>query len=278
MAKTKISEYSSTPSNNTDVNGINIAEGCAPSGINNAIRQVMADLKDFQTGAKGDPLTVGGNLAVTGTSAFTGAVTAPTPTTTDNSTNVATTAFVANKIAASTSGLADPGGSGIVARTATTGATVARTIAGGTGISVTNGNGVSGNPTIALSGGVVTAFNGATGAVTGVASVDGSTGSSGAVTLSSLTSFDKSLTATGYQKLPGGLTIRWGSVSRSGTTTSVTFATAFTTLFSVQVTGVNPSSTGGTADYCAVTTASNTGFTISSPSSQSSYYWIAIGS
>jgi len=54
MAKTKISEYDAIAANNTDVNSINIAEGCAPSGINNAIRQVMADLKDFQQGTKGD--------------------------------------------------------------------------------------------------------------------------------------------------------------------------------------------------------------------------------
>jgi hypothetical protein len=54
MAKTKISEFSATPSNNTDIDGINIAEGCAPSGINNAIRELMAQLKDFQTGVAGD--------------------------------------------------------------------------------------------------------------------------------------------------------------------------------------------------------------------------------
>ena len=54
MAKTKISEFSSTPANNTDIDSINIAEGCAPSGINDAIRELMAQLKDFQTGAQGD--------------------------------------------------------------------------------------------------------------------------------------------------------------------------------------------------------------------------------
>jgi len=75
MPKTKISEFDVDPSNNTDINSINIAEGCAPSGINNAIRQLMSDLKEQQTGASGDNFTVGGNLAVTGTSAFTGAVT-----------------------------------------------------------------------------------------------------------------------------------------------------------------------------------------------------------
>lgn len=75
MPKTKISEFDTNPANNTDINGINIAEGCAPSGINNAIRQLMSDLKEQQTGASGDNFTVGGNLAVTGTSAFTGNVT-----------------------------------------------------------------------------------------------------------------------------------------------------------------------------------------------------------
>jgi hypothetical protein len=54
MAKTKISEFSATPANNTDIDGININEGCAPSGINDAIRELMAQLKDFQTGAVGD--------------------------------------------------------------------------------------------------------------------------------------------------------------------------------------------------------------------------------
>ena len=54
MPKTKISEFSATPGNNTDIDGINIAEGCAPSGINDAIRELMAQLKDFQAGTSGD--------------------------------------------------------------------------------------------------------------------------------------------------------------------------------------------------------------------------------
>ena len=63
MARTKISEFSATPSDNTDIDGIDIAEGCAPSGINNAIREMMAQLKDFQTGSAGDPF----NGAINGT-------------------------------------------------------------------------------------------------------------------------------------------------------------------------------------------------------------------
>jgi hypothetical protein len=74
MAKTKISEFSATASSNTDIDGINLAEGMAPSLVNNAIRELMAQLKDQQVGTSGDNFTVGGNLAVTGTSAFTGNV------------------------------------------------------------------------------------------------------------------------------------------------------------------------------------------------------------
>jgi hypothetical protein len=64
MAKTKVSQWSATPANNTDIANIDIAEGCAPSGINNAIREIMAQVKDMQTGADGDDFNVGGDLYV----------------------------------------------------------------------------------------------------------------------------------------------------------------------------------------------------------------------
>lgn len=72
MAKTKISEFDSNPANNTDIDGINLAEGMAPGLVNNAIRELMAQLKDYQAGLAGDNVTVGGNLSVAGTSSFTG--------------------------------------------------------------------------------------------------------------------------------------------------------------------------------------------------------------
>ena len=75
MAKNKISEWSSTPSNNTDVGGIDIAEGCAPSGINNAIRTMMSEIKDFQDGTSGDNFTCAGTLISSGTMAVTGGFT-----------------------------------------------------------------------------------------------------------------------------------------------------------------------------------------------------------
>lgn len=88
MPKNKVSEWSATPANNTDIGGINIAEGCAPSGINNAIRELMAQVKDMQSGTDTDNFTVGGNLTVTGTA------TGTTASVSDDSTKFATTAFV----------------------------------------------------------------------------------------------------------------------------------------------------------------------------------------
>ena len=66
MAKTKISEYSATSADNTDISNINIAEGCSPANVNNAIRTLMAQLKDQQDGTSGDPFTVAGTFALTG--------------------------------------------------------------------------------------------------------------------------------------------------------------------------------------------------------------------
>jgi len=52
MAKTKISQYDATAANNTDIDSINIAEGMAPSNVNNAIRELMAHLKDMDAGTQ----------------------------------------------------------------------------------------------------------------------------------------------------------------------------------------------------------------------------------
>ena len=115
MAKQKISEYSQTASNNTDLNGISCAEGMAPSDVNNWMRELMSQVKDFQVGAEGDPLTVagtfvaqgradiGGALNVTGATALTGTLTAAagivaniTGNVTGTAANVTGTVAVAN--------------------------------------------------------------------------------------------------------------------------------------------------------------------------------------
>ena len=66
MAKTKISEFSATAADNTDITNINIAEGCSPANLNNAIRSLMSLLKNQQDGSSGDPFTVAGTLVASG--------------------------------------------------------------------------------------------------------------------------------------------------------------------------------------------------------------------
>jgi hypothetical protein len=89
MAKTKISEYDATAGNNTDINSINIDEGCSPSGINNAIRALMSHLKAWQGGTSGDtlPIASGGTGQITAALA----INALLPTQTSNSSKYLTT-------------------------------------------------------------------------------------------------------------------------------------------------------------------------------------------
>lgn len=81
MAKTKISEYSTTAGSNTDIDSTDINEGCAPSGINNAIRSLMAHLAvDYNaTQAYTTTATAAGTTTLTASSTllqfFTGSTT-----------------------------------------------------------------------------------------------------------------------------------------------------------------------------------------------------------
>ena len=109
MPKTKISEWSSTPANNTDIDSINIAEGCAPSGINDAIRELMSQLKDWQAGLSGDvtAIAAGGTGAATfaaaGLTTLTGSETLTNKTLTNPTvTNYVETPFTANSSTAIT--------------------------------------------------------------------------------------------------------------------------------------------------------------------------------
>jgi len=68
MPKVKISEYSQTAANNTDINSINLAEGMLPSDVNNAIPTALT-VPNGGTGATS--FTSGAVLKGSGTSAIT---------------------------------------------------------------------------------------------------------------------------------------------------------------------------------------------------------------
>ena len=53
MSKPDVQSWDSTPGNNTDINGVNIAEGCPAAGINDAIRTVMGQVATWITSATG---------------------------------------------------------------------------------------------------------------------------------------------------------------------------------------------------------------------------------
>lgn len=116
-------DWSSTAASNTTVDGINIAEGCPAANVNNGMRSIMAlvratfssALQTFLDGSAVLPIANGGTGGLTASAARTalgaaasgantditslsapalGAATATTATAGDNSTKVATTAFV----------------------------------------------------------------------------------------------------------------------------------------------------------------------------------------
>ncbi len=68
-----VQDYSTTPASNTTISGINIAEGCPPANINDAIRAVMADLRVFYNDipASTAPATVRTNIGAAASGANT---------------------------------------------------------------------------------------------------------------------------------------------------------------------------------------------------------------
>jgi len=67
MAKNLITDWDVTPSNNSDIAGVNIAEGCPASGINDAIRTLMAQVATWLAAATGPLLRVAANTIGNGT-------------------------------------------------------------------------------------------------------------------------------------------------------------------------------------------------------------------
>ena len=54
-----IKDYTVVAGSNTDIDGVNIDEGCAPSGINDAIRELMAHIREWYTDTGGETTSGG---------------------------------------------------------------------------------------------------------------------------------------------------------------------------------------------------------------------------
>lgn len=65
MAKDHIVDYDTTAGNNTDIDGVSIAEGMAPSNVNNAKRELMADLAELYGDIGGSLVSAGSGGAFT---------------------------------------------------------------------------------------------------------------------------------------------------------------------------------------------------------------------
>ena len=257
MAKNKISEFSATAADNTDITNINIAEGCSPANVNNAIRSLMSVLKNFEDGSSGDNVVVGGNLSVTGTTTLVGTAIAPTPSPGDNSTKIATTAFVQTKVG--TLGTMATQNSTAVAITGgtITGITDLAVADGGTGASSITANSVIlGNGTSALSGNLVAPTT--TGNV--LFTTNGTTWSSTAKIVSDTAVASTSGTSITFTSIPSWvkrITVMFNGVSKSSTSNTLVQIGSG----SVQNTGYL--STNGYLNASSVSTTSSTaGFII----------------
>lgn len=150
---------------------------------------------------------------------------------------------------------------GIVARTGS-GTAAARVLTAGSGISVTNGDGASGNPTIVVSDLATTNFASAT-LVTAAETIASNNNDTTIPTSAAVKGYaDGSLTATatGSANLPGGLQMKWGTgSSTSDDSESFTFATAFSNACLVLI--IQPTD-GDSKFILPPSSKSTTGFTI----------------
>jgi hypothetical protein len=206
---------------------------------------------------------------------FTGTPAAPTASPGTNTTQVATTAFVGAAVTAATGSLGTMSSQNAnnVAITggSITGITDLAVADGGTGVSALTADNVI------LGDGTNPVKFVAPGTSGNVLISNGTTWTSAA--LSTITSFDVSAVGNGYQKLPSGLIIQWGTASQ--TTGTVTFPITFPNNCLVVVMGLKDStySFSWAPIYISTTSWTNSQFSRNDTSTSigGSRPWIAIG-
>lgn len=219
-------------------------------------------------GTTGQVLTVSGGVPAwaslpSSVTSFSAGTTGLTPSTgTSGAVTLAGTLAIANGGTGATSAAA--------ARTALGAGTVSS-------VTVSAGTGMSGGGTVTGSGTITLTNAGAT-SIKGQSSDSAQTG---AVVLTNLASFANSLGASGYQKLPGGLIIQWGTSGAITTTAAV--PVTFPITFPTACVNVQVSWQGTPTDNYAlwVTNKSTTGFSVyntdGTPGAGSTALWFAVG-
>lgn len=149
---------------------------------------------------------------------------------------------------------------------------------GGTGVSTLSGV-AYGNGTGAFTAATSAQLAAALGSSYGVTSVDST---SGAVTLSSLAAFNRSLATDGYQKLPGGLILQWGRQNSPSASSamSITFGLAFPTACFLVLYAHQYGIAGQTLNPDEYIISYNTtGFVMNQPNYGATFFvnWIALG-
>ena len=248
MAKTKISEFSSNPALNTDIDGINIGEGMLPSNVNNSFRELMSQLKNQQDGSDGSDFTVGGNLTVAGSTTVAGATIYNGTQTFNGAADFNSTANFDGAITATStanlgSGVTIAGGT---VNNTTIGATTANTVRGTT---ITATTGFTGNLTGNVTGNV-------TGNLTGNADTATSATTAGSATSATNTTNvgitdDTTTNATMY---PTWVTSTTGNLPEKVSSTKLTFNPSTSTLTATNFVG---NLTGNSTTATSATTATN---------------------
>jgi hypothetical protein len=208
---------------------------------------------------------------------FTGTPTVPTAPSTTNTTQVASTAFVKSAVDANNASVAITGGT--IDDVDITGGTIVDL---DTPLAVNSGG--TGKNTLALNN--VLLGNGTSALQTVAPSTSGNVLTSNGTTWTSAPlNFDKSLTESGYQKLPGGLILQWGvtaTISTSNRTITVTFPIAFTAQCFMAVAskvGTNTNDQGGalTTNYTTTTMSVTNPASYNGVGTSNQVSWFAIG-
>jgi hypothetical protein len=292
MAKDSINDYSTTPGSNTDIQSINIAEGMSPANVNNALREVMADLADVRAG----------NIALTGWKMAAATVTGTLTVDTVNATTLTATTFTQTNISAS--GNATIGGTLGVTGAITGSSTIDGTVITGTrfvatgSTAATNGMYLPGTNTIGFSTNSGERFRiNASGAL-GIGGANYGTsgqvltsgGSAAPPTWEDSSAYDPTATTTSPYAITfpvngatANLTIRGGAATTGGSGyVDVTFAAAFTAAPRVTV---SPIFTSGAEDsfFANASVVTTTGVRLwvysdgGTAQSSKTVHWMAIG-